>query len=355
VRPSWKSRGAGTTEVEIVKEMQQDIRDISVVGGGPTGLYAAFYAGMRQKSVRIVDTLPELGGQLMALYPEKYIYDVGGFPKVLARDLGRDLITQALQFNPRVVLNEEISELGRDGDLILLRGKQGEYLTRTLLLAGGKGAFEPLKLKCPGYQEFLGSGVQYAVADLNEYREKRVLVVGGGDSALDWVLALKDVAAEVLLIHRRGAFRAMERSVAELRVASRAGELSFRDHHEVKEIRGGERVEEVVIFDNRTGEETTLEVDGILTFLGFKPDLGPMRRWGLELRGNRIVVDGLMKTNLPAVFAAGDMVDYEGKLDLIATGFAEAAVAVNQAVKLIDPGARVTPGHSTNLKIFKDP
>jgi thioredoxin reductase (NADPH) len=335
--------------------MQRVISDITVLGGGPTGLYAAFYAGMRERSVRLIDSLPELGGQLMALYPEKYIYDVGGFPKVLARDLRRGLIDQALQFNPEVVLNEEVFDLGKEGDLILLQAKGGEYSTRTLILAGGKGAFEPMKLKCPGYNEFLGKGVHYAVADQEAYRDRRVLIVGGGDSALDWALALKDVAAEVLLIHRRGAFRAVERSVAELRVASRAGELFFRDHHEVREIRGCDWVESVVIFDNRTGEETILEVDGVLTFLGFKPDLGPMKGWGLELEGNRVVVDQLMRTNLPDVFAVGDMVVYDGKLDLIATGFSEAAVAVNQAVRLLDPNARVNPGHSTNLKIFRDP
>ena len=334
--------------------MQQDITDITIVGGGPTGLYAAFYAGMREQSVRLIDSLPELGGQLTALYPDKYIYDVGGFPKVLARDLGQSLVTQAFQFDPEVILNEEILDLHRDGDLIILEGKRGRYLTRALLLSGGKGAFEPMKLKCPGYEEFLHKGVHYAVPDQEEYRGKRVLVVGGGDSALDWALALKDVAEELLLIHRRGSFRALEHSVTQLRAASDAGELSFRDYHEVKEICGSERVQSAVIFDNRSGEQTTLEIDAVLTFLGFKPDLGPMKRWGLELKGNRVVVDQLMRTNLPAVFAAGDMVDYEGKLDLIATGFAEAAVAVTQAVRLVDPNARVNPGHSTNLKIFKE-
>jgi len=334
--------------------MKQDIADITVIGGGPTGLYAAFYAGMRERSVRIIDALPELGGQLMALYPEKYIYDVGGFPKVLARDLGRNLIRQALQFDPQVILNEEVLELGRDGDLIRLNGRRGVYWSRTLLLAGGKGAFEPKKLKCPGYEEFLGRGVDYAVRDQEEYRGKRILVVGGGDSALDWALTLKDVASHLLVIHRRDSLRAMERSVAELRVAADAGELSFRDHHEVKEIRGSHRVETVVIFDNRSGEETTLQVDAVLTFLGFKPDLGPIKGWGLELSGNRVVVDRLMRTNLPAVFAVGDIAAYEGKLDLIATGFAEAATAVNHAVMLVDPHARANPGHSTNLKIFKD-
>jgi len=334
--------------------MRQETADITVVGGGPAGLYAAFYAGMREKAVRIIDSLPELGGQLMALYPEKHIYDVGGFPKVLARDLSRNLIRQALQFSPDVVLDEEVSHLEMDGEVIRLQGKRGEYRSRTLVLAGGKGAFEPKKLECPGYEEFLGRGVDYAVREPEDFRDKRVLVVGGGDSALDWALLLKDIASRLLLIHRRDDFRAMERSVAELRVASDAGELSVRDHHEVREIRGSAQVESAVIFDNRSGEETTVEVDAILTFLGFKPDLGPIKGWGLELTGHRVMVDRLMRTNLPGVFAVGDIVDYEGKLDLIATGFAEAAIAVNQAVHLVDPKARANPGHSTNLKIFKD-
>ncbi len=334
--------------------MDRDIADTTVLGGGPVGLYAAFFAGMRQRSVRIIDSLPELGGQLMALYPEKYIYDVGGFPKVLARDLGRALIEQALQFRPQVVLNEEVAALDRQGDLILLRGRKADYLTRTLLLAGGKGAFEPMRLECPGYQELLGKGVAFAVPDPEIYRGRRVLIVGGGDSAIDWALILKDLASETLLIHRRGSFRALERSVALLQTASEAGELVVKDHHEVREIRGSERVESVVIFDNRSNEEAAVEVDAVLTFLGFKPDLGPMKAWGLELAGNRVLVDTLMRTNLPGVFAVGDMVEYEGKLDLIATGFAEAAVAVSQAVRLVDPKARVNPGHSTNLKIFQD-
>jgi thioredoxin reductase (NADPH) len=340
--------------MEIDTAMAQDITDITVLGGGPAGLYAAFYGGMRERSVRIIDSLHELGGQLMALYPEKFIFDVGGFPKILARDLGQNLIEQALQFHPEVVLSEEVSELEQVDDLLVLRGKKGTYHTRTLILAGGKGAFEPLKLKCSGYEEFLYRGVHYAVTDLEDYRDKRVLIVGGGDSALDWALALKNVVKDLLLIHRRGAFRAMERSVAELRVASDTGELSFRDHHEVREILGSDQVESAVIFDNRSGEETTLEVDAVLTFLGFKPDLGPIKSWGLELNKNRVVVDQLMRTNLPSVFAIGDIADYQGKLDLIATGFAEAAVAVSQVVREVDPSARVNPGHSTNLKIFRD-
>jgi len=334
--------------------MTRDVSDITIVGGGPTGLYAAFYGGMRRQSVRIIDSLPELGGQLMALYPEKYIYDVGGFPKVLARDLAQALIAQAAQFSPDVVLDEEIDGLERDGDVLLLHGRTAVFPTRTVIIAGGKGAFEPMKLKCAGYEEFLGRGVHYAIQDVERYRGKRVLMVGGGDSALDWALALKEVTASLLLVHRRDGFRAHERTVALLHQAQEAGELSFRTFHEVKEIRGGEVVDAAVIFDNRSGEEKRLDVDAVLTFLGFKPDLGPIGTWGLGLKGNRVVVNRMMETNLPGVFGAGDIVDYEGKLDLIATGFAEAATAVNSAVQIVDPTARKSAGHSTSLKVFKN-
>ena len=341
-------------QAEADSVMEHEVRDITIIGGGPTGLYAAFYAGMRERTVRIIDSLPELGGQLMALYPEKYIYDVGGFPKVLAKDLARELIAQATQFSPEIVLDEEVLTLGRREDEILLGGRRGTYATRALILCGGKGAFEPMKLKCPGFEEFLGKGVGTAVRDPEEFRGTRVLLVGGGDSAVDWAMALKDLVAELLLIHRRNAFRAHEKSVADLHMAADAGALTIRAFHEVKEIRGTHRVESAVIFDNRTGEEEVHEVDEVLTFLGFKPDLGPINGWGLDLAGSRVVVGRLMETSLPGVFAAGDLVDYEGKLDLIATGFAEAATAVNSAVHFIDPGARNHAGHSTNLRIFKD-
>ncbi len=333
--------------------MELDVRDITIIGGGPTGLYAAFYAGMRECSVRIVDSLPELGGQLTALYPEKYIYDVGGFPKVLAKDLARELIAQGTQFSPNIVLDEEVLGLSSVGDLLHLEGRRATYPTKAVIIAGGKGAFEPKKLKCPGFEEFLGRGVETAVKNPSAYRGKRVLLVGGGDSAVDWGLTLKDGAGQLELIHRRDAFRAHEKSVAYLKAAAEAGELRIRPFHEVKEIRGAERVDSVVIFDNRTGDEEELGVDAMITFLGFKPDLGPIGDWGLELDGNRVVVNRLMETNLPGVFGAGDLVKYEGKLDLIPTGFAEAATAVNSAVRFVDPGARRSAGHSTNLKIFK--
>lgn len=334
--------------------MEPDVRDITIIGGGPTGLFAAFYAGMRERTVRVIDSLPELGGQLMALYPGKHIYDVGGFPKVRAKELAGALIAQGTQFSPDIVLNEEILTLIRQDEVILLGGRRSTYGTRAVILAGGKGAFEPMKLKCPGFEELMGKGVDTAVRDPERFRGKRVLMVGGGDSAVDWAMALKDLVGDLLLIHRRDVFRAHEKSVADLHVAADAGALAIRAFHEVKEIRGTDRVESAVIFDNRTGEEEVIAVDAVLAFLGFKPNLGPITEWGLELAGNRVVVGRLMETSLPGVFAAGDLVVYEGKLDLIATGFAEAATAVNAAVQYVDPAARGSAGHSTNLKVFRN-
>lgn len=334
--------------------MEPDVRDITIIGGGPTGLFAAFYAGMRERTVRVIDSLPELGGQLMALYPEKHIYDVGGFPKVRAKELAGALIAQGTQFSPDIVLNEEILTLTRQAGVVLLGGKRSTYGTRAVILAGGKGAFEPMKLKCPGFEELMGKGVDTAVRDPERFRGKRVLMVGGGDSAVDWAMALKDLVEDLLLIHRRDVFRAHEKSVADLHVAADAGALAIRAFHEVKEIRGTDRTGSAVIFDNRTGEEEVIAVDAVLTFLGFKPNLGPIKEWGLELAGNRVVVGRLMETSLAGVFAAGDLVTYEGKLDLIATGFAEAATAVNSAVQYVDPAARGSAGHSTNLKVFRN-
>ena len=329
-------------------------RDLTVIGGGPTGLFAAFYAGMRGVSVRIIDSLPELGGQLMALYPEKHIFDVGGFPRVLARDLAMNLISQAMQFEPEVILDEEVRHVTRQADgLFRMEGRTGTWWTRAIVLAGGRGAFEPRKLDCPGYDTFLGRGVHYAVKRPDDFAGKRILIVGGGDSALDWTLILKELAAHVILAHRRDEFRAHEASLAQLDAAVAAGQVELRLFQEVAEIQGTETVEGVTLVDNRDQSRAELEVDVVLTFLGFKPDLGPIKSWGVEVEKNRVKVGRLMETNIPGLYAAGDLVEYEGKLDLIATGFAEAATAVNNAVRFVDPTARVNPGHSTSNKAFQ--
>ncbi|MDG2239384.1 MAG: NAD(P)/FAD-dependent oxidoreductase [Longimicrobiales bacterium] len=334
--------------------MANDIRDITIVGGGPTGLFAAFYAGMRGSSCRIVDSLPDLGGQLTALYPEKYIHDVGGFPKVLAKDLVKGLVEQALQFDPEVILDEQVGEVERKDDHFEMRCANGIYLTRSIVIAGGKGAFEPMPLKCAGYEDFFQKGIEYAVKDPESFRDKKVIVVGGGDSALDFVLMLKGIASSISLVHRRDGWRAHAASVTQMEAAAEAGEIDLRTFYEVREVHGEDVVHSATVFDNRTDEDETVECDVVLSCLGFKPDLGPIKAWGLEVEKNRIKVDQLMATNVDGIFAAGDVVDYEGKLDLIATGFAEAAVAVNNAVHFVDPSARVNPGHSTNMKVFKE-
>jgi thioredoxin reductase len=335
---------------------QNGVVDVTIIGGGPTGLFAAFYAGLRGVSCRVVDALPQLGGQLMALYPEKYVFDVGGFPRILAKDLANNMIEQGTQFGPEVVLEAEVERLEHEDGVFRLVTGRGGYLSRTVVVTAGKGALNPRVLECRGWEEHHheGGGVHTHVRQPEDFRGRRVLIVGGGDSAVDWVLGLNGVASEVTLIHRRPEFRAHRASVQRMWEAVERGEVSVRTPYETRAVVGeGGCVRSAVIYHNETGEEETLEVDAVVALLGFKPDLGPIGHWGLELEKNAIRVNQLMETNLPGVYAAGDVVHYPGKLELIATGYGEAAIAVNQAVHYLNPKARVAPGHSTNLKIFK--
>lgn len=322
----------------------RDVYDITIIGGGPAGLFAAFYAGLRDMRTRIVDSLDQLGGQLIALYPEKFIYDVAGFPAVLARTLAAELIRQAMQYRPAVNLGESVLDLKRtnDGDLEL-RTTGGTYLSRSLLIAAGVGALAPKKLA--QFAAYEGRGLHYFIQDLGVFRRKRVLVVGGGDSAVDWALNLQRVTDDVTLIHRRDVFRAHEDSVRKLHSSGTA----VRTFHELKTISGDERVESVVIFDTRGGREETLAVDAVLINIGFVTSLGPIAEWGLTLDRGGVVVSRTMETNLPGVFAAGDIASYPGKLKLIATGFGEATTAVNFAKVYLEPGSSAFPGHSTTL------
>jgi thioredoxin reductase len=324
----------------------QDIYDITIVGGGPSGLFAAFYAGLRAARTKIVDSLPQLGGQLAALYPDKYIYDIPGFPKVLASEFVDRQIAQAMQFAPTICLDQKITDLGhRDDGIIELRTAQGDvHLSRTAIVAAGVGAFVPRTLDLPDLKRMEGKGVYYFVKDLAAFKGRRVLVVGGGDTALDWSLSLQGVASNVTLIHRRGTFRAHEQPVQEIFVSS-CNVLRF---HELQALHGDEHIEAATVFDNRTGEETTLQVDAVVLGLGFLANLGPIKTWGLEIVKNSILVDHSFQTNLPAVYAVGDIATYDGKLKLIATATAEAAVAVNYAKNYVDPSAKVAPGHSSD-------
>ncbi len=321
--------------------------DITIIGGGPTGLFAAFYCGMRGASCKIIDSLPELGGQLAELYPEKYIYDVGGFPRILARDLIENLKQQAFQYNPSVRLNEKVIGLTRNDDNVFeLTTDKGLHLSRAIIICAGIGVFTPRELPAKGVENFAGKGIDYYIDDLKKYRGKRALVVGGGDSAVDFALMLEGVASEVTLIHRRDQFRAHEESVTRLK-ASTVRTMTF---FELESVSGAEQLEEAVVMNNKTKETVTLKVDAIISGLGFSASLGPMTEWGLEIVDNEIVVNTKMETNIPGVYAAGDIVTYPGKIKLIATGFGEAPTAVNNAKTYLDPNAKLSPGHSSSRK-----
>ena len=327
--------------------------DIAIIGGGPTGLFAAFYAGLRQMSIKILDSLEILGGQLTTLYPEKYIYDVGGFPKVLSKDLAVGLVEQALQYNPAVCLGEQVRELLFDeaSRVFTLVTPVARHQARSILIAAGVGAFQAKTLPLSNAKGFEGKGLHYFVKELSRFQGRRVLIVGGGDSAVDWANMLAPIAGCLTLIHRRDQFRAHEDSVIKMKQTS----CCIKTFFELKAIGGNGRLEHAVIYDNRTKAEQTLEIDDVLVNIGFVNSLGPIKTWGLELEGNAIKVDGMMQTSRPGIFAAGDICTLPGKLKLIATGFGEACIAVNYAKHYLDPSANIFPGHSSNMKDEKKP
>jgi len=315
--------------------------DVVVIGGGPTGLFATYYAGFRGLRVALVDSLPELGGQITAMYPEKAILDVAGFPTVKGRDLVAGLVEQAKSAGPTYLLGRTATglETGEDGAVLTL--DDGTRIRAgAVLVTAGIGKFSPRPL--PAAEEWIGRGVDFFVPDFAPYRDQDVLVVGGGDSAFDWAQHLEPIARSVTLVHRRDAFRAHERTVQAVRDSS----VRIITKAQVTAVRGGDRVESVEVTVDGEGPQE-LPVQRVVAALGFVADLGAMKTWGLELDKRHVVVDSAMRTNLPRVFAAGDITEYAGKVRLIAVGFGEAATAVNNAAVVIDPTAHVFPGHSS--------
>jgi thioredoxin reductase (NADPH) len=310
-------------------------------------LFSALYAGLRQMSVKLIDSLEQLGGQLTTLYPEKYIYDVPGFPKILAKDLAAGLITQAMQARPTLALGERVGNLlfDSDGSHYVITTDKAEHCARAVLIAAGVGAIEPKRLALSAAERFEGKGLHYFVRDAEAFRGRRVLIVGGGDNAVDWANTLWPITKSLTLIHVRDVFRAHESCVELLR----SSPADVRPFHELNDLGGQGRVEEAVIFDTRAKRTQTLSVDAVLINIGFESSLGPIRHWGIELDRSAIRVDPTMRTSRPGVFAAGDVVTYPGKLKLIATAFGEAATAVNHAKRYLDPAANLFPGHSTSV------
>lgn len=332
-----------------------EIRDITIIGAGPTGLFALFYAGMRGASAQVIDALSEPGGQLAALYPEKYIFDVGGFPKVLAKDLIRGLREQAAQFAQPIHLNQHATALRDEGDQLVLETATDRFPTRALVIAAGIGAFSPRRLPQACAAPWYDRGIFDRVMDPEAFRGQRVVIIGGGDTAFDWTVQLLDRAASVTLVHRSDRYRAHGATVQQAEAAAAAGRLTLLPFHELHEVipdDSGARIAELELRDIKGKTTRRVPADVVLPMLGFVSDIGPLAEWGLTLENDEIVVNQLMETGRPGVYAAGDVVVYPGKLKLIANGFGEAAIAVNQAVHRIFPEKKVSPGHSSNMAIF---
>jgi thioredoxin reductase len=316
--------------------------DVAIVGAGPTGLFAAYYAGFRGLSVALIDALPEPGGQVSAMYPEKVIYDVAGFPAIKGRELVANLVEQAAAFNPEYLLGVRAEALAFVEEKPVVTLSTGEVLhCGAIIITGGMGSFTARPL--PAAAEFGGAGIVYFVPRLAALAGHDVVIVGGGDSAFDWALSLHPLARSVTLVHRRDKFRAHPGTVARVQ----ALDIPVMVNAEVSKIRGNERVEGVDV-TLRGGETRELPADTVVAALGFTADLGPLATWGLDLDKRHIVVDPTMATNLPRIFAAGDITEYPGKVRLIATGFGEAATAVNNAAVVVDPAAHLFPGHSSD-------
>lgn len=332
----------------FVMSGEKELFDVTIIGGGPTGLFTAFYSGLRQMKTKIIESMPQLGGQLAALYPEKYIYDVAGFPKVRAQELVDQLVEQALQFDPTVVLDQSVNELikNEDGSLTLVSDKGETHHTRTVIITAGVGAFQPRRLDIDKADHYEGKNLHYFVPDLSIFKGQKVMVSGGGDSAIDWANMLEPLAEKVYLVHRRDKFKAHEHSVSQLMNSS----VDIKTPYVVSEFIGDDQaIQHVRLSEPRGDKEEMIEVDAVIINHGFISALGPIKDWGLELDKNSIIVNTKMETNIEGVYAAGDVVTYEGKVNLIATGFGEGPTAINNAKAYLDPKARTQPMHSTSM------
>jgi thioredoxin reductase len=332
-----------------------DVLDITILGAGPSGLAAAYYAGHRDASVRIIESLEQIGGQVAAVYPEKHVFDVAGYPKIQGQALVDLCAEQGLQYSPEVRLGEEVQTLERlseNGEefLSVTTDKGGPFLSRALIITAGHGAFEPRKLGIDDIDVWEGKGLHYFVREKDVFRDRTCVIVGGGDSALDWTLGLQDTARHpIALVHRRDNFRALETSVNEAKQLETEGRVKILTPYEVREVHGDGHISAVTVENTQSGESEQVECDALITLLGFHSHLGAIADWGLELEGKRqIKIDPTScQTNLPRVYAAGDVAGYPGKITLITIGMGEAAIAANNAVAAIR-GEKVQPKYSTD-------
>ncbi|MDF0727422.1 NAD(P)/FAD-dependent oxidoreductase [Cytobacillus sp. S13-E01] len=324
----------------------QNVYDITIIGGGPTGLFTAFYGGMRQASVKIIESLPQLGGQLSALYPEKYIYDVAGFPKIRAQELIDNLKEQMEKFNPTVSLEQSVDKVEKQPDgLFKITTNREVHYSKTIIITAGNGAFQPRRLELESAVNYEGKNLHYFIDDLNKFADKKVVVFGGGDSAVDWALMLEPIAEKVMLVHRRDKFRAHEHSVENLMNSK----VEVKTPFVPVELVGDDKITQVLLAQPKGDAKETVDVDAVIVNYGFVSSLGPIKEWGLDIEKNSIVVNSKMETNIKGIYAAGDICTYDGKVKLIASGFGEAPTAVNNAKAYIDPKAKLQPLHSSSM------
>lgn len=325
---------------------ERKIYDVTIIGAGPVGLFTAFYGGLRQASVKIIESLPHIGGQLSALYPEKNIYDVAGFPKVRAQDLVNNLQEQLQMFEPTFCLEEAIEEVERLEDgTFKLTSNQNTHFSKTIIITAGNGAFQPRKLNLKEATAYENRNLHYFVDHMMQFKDKRVVLFGGGDSAVDWSLMLEPIAKEVTLIHRREQFRAHEHSVKKLTESK----VNVLTPFVPEALIGNELIEQVKVKEAKGEREITIDVDDVIVNYGFISSLGPIKTWGIDIEKNSIVVNSKMETNIEGIYAAGDICTYPGKVNLIATGFGEGPTAINNAKAAMEPNARIQPQHSTSL------
>jgi len=323
--------------------------DILIIGAGPTGLFAVFEAGLLKLKCHILDALPQPGGQLSELYPKKPIYDIPGFPEVLAGDLVDNLMEQIKQFEPGFTLGERAETIDKqeDGSFIVTSNKGKKFHASVVAIAGGLGSFEPRKPLIQDIEFYENKGVKYFIKNPEKFRNKRVVIAGGGDSALDWSVFLSNVASEVTLIHRRNEFRGALDSVEKVQELKNAGKIKLITPAEVVGLNGAEHLESIIIEEN--GAQRTISTDYFIPLFGLTPKLGPIANWGLEIEKNAIKVNNALdyQTNIPGIFAIGDVNTYPGKLKLILCGFHEATLMCQAAYQIINPGKKYVMKYTT--------
>jgi len=323
--------------------------DILIIGAGPTGLFTVFEAGLLKMRCHIIDALPQPGGQLAELYPKKPIFDIPGYPSVNAGELVDNLMEQIKQFEPGFTLNEvaETIEKQDSGSFIVTTNKGTRHQAKAIAIAGGLGSFEPRKPELENIVQFEENGVEYFVRNPEMFRDKRIVIAGGGDSALDWSVFLADVASEVTLVHRRNEFRGALDSVEKVQELKQLGKISLITPAEIKELHGNERLTAVTL--EKEGEKQTMETDYFIPLFGLSPKLGPIATWGLEIEKNAIKVNNALdyQTNVEGIYAIGDINTYPGKLKLILCGFHEATMAVQSIYQRLNPGKKYVLKYTT--------